>query len=75
MFYLSVPPRRRDLKALISLIFNYFLNLALERHFTYPLALMLDEFTNFGHIPGFTDTSTVIRKTGIGAVLGFQDYM
>jgi type IV secretory pathway TraG/TraD family ATPase VirD4 len=74
-FYLSVPARRRDLKALISLIFNYLLNLALETKFTYPLTLMLDEFTNFGQIPGFTDTLTVIRKTGIGAVLGFQDYM
>ena len=74
-FYLSVPARRQDLKALISLIFNYLLNTALETRFTYPLALMLDEFTNFGHIPGFSDTLTVIRKTGIGAVLGFQDYM
>jgi len=39
----------------------------------YPLNLYLDEFTNYGAIPGIARYLTVIRNAGVGAVLGVQD--
>lgn len=73
-FYLSVPARRTDMKTIAALTFNFLLDTALNLKFKRPLALLLDEFTNFGYVQGMSDALSIIRKTGISAVLGFQDY-
>jgi type IV secretion system protein VirD4 len=73
--YLAVPAQKTHLKPLAALIFNFILNLALDRQFKYPLALFLDEFTNYGYVPGIAEKLTIIRHRKIPAVLGFQDYI
>lgn len=73
-FYLSVPAKRQDLKHITALVFNYLLCIVdFSENFDYPLTFMLDEFTNFGYLPGFTSTLTTIRKSKISFLLGFQD--
>jgi type IV secretory pathway TraG/TraD family ATPase VirD4 len=72
-FYLSVPSWRNDLKPLTALLFNYLLSISLRRKETqYPLALFLDEFTNFGYIPNFPNFVNTVRKEEIPVVLGMQ---
>lgn len=75
-FYLSTPSRERTMKLVSSLIFNYVLDLALaqKRKMENPLALFLDEFTNFGRIPGIEAVLSIIRKFEVGLVLSFQQY-
>ncbi len=72
-FYLSVPSTRDDLKPLTAMIFNYLLGILKYRPFKEPVALLLDEFSNFGYIPSFHSIYTTIRKSGVPFVLGFQD--
>ncbi len=74
-FYLAAPAHKDHLKPLAALIFNFVLNLALEKKFKYPLVLFLDEFTNYGYVPGIAEKLTIIRHRDIPAVLGFQDYV
>jgi type IV secretion system protein VirD4 len=74
-FYLSLPAQKTQLRPLAALVFNFLLDLALERNFKYPLALFLDEFTNYGYIPGIAEKLTIIRHRAIPAVLGIQDYV
>ncbi len=74
-FYLAVPAHEDRFKPLAALIFNFILNISLEKKFRYPLTLFLDEFTNFGHIPGMAEKLTIIRHRNLPAVLGFQDYV
>ena len=74
-FYLAVPAHEIRLKPLAALIFNFLLNLSLEKKFKYPLALFLDEFTNYGYVPGIAEKLTIIRHRDIPATLGFQDYV
>lgn len=75
-FYLAVPSRSRDSKLIGSLMVNFLLDHVLEirEQMKYPLAMLLDEFTNFGKISGIGDTLSIIRKNKIGLVLGFQNY-
>ncbi|MBX9686255.1 MAG: type IV secretory system conjugative DNA transfer family protein [Candidatus Obscuribacterales bacterium] len=75
-FYLAVPSRSRDSKLIGSLMVNFLLDHILEirEDMKYPLAMLLDEFTNFGKIAGIADTLSIIRKNKIGLVLGFQNY-
>jgi type IV secretion system protein VirD4 len=75
-FYIAVPVKGRTAKLMASLVFNYLLELVeSERNsFKYPLCLFLDEFTNFGYIDGMAELLSIIRKSKIGVVLGFQDY-
>jgi type IV secretion system protein VirD4 len=73
-FYLSVPSRKGHLKPIASLVFNYLIDLALESYFDYPLSLILDEFTNFGYIPGIDEALSIIRRRELSCVLGIQDY-
>lgn len=73
-FYLSVPSRKRQMKPVAALMFNYLLDLALEQHFQNPLALVLDEFTNFGAIPGIHEALSIIRRRDLPVVLGIQSY-
>jgi type IV secretion system protein VirD4 len=74
-FYLAVPAHRPHMKPLAAMIFNYFLNLAQEKEFAYPLFLSLDEFTNFGVINAIASNLTIIRHRGIPAMIGVQDYI
>lgn len=75
-FYLAVPSRSRDSKLIGSLMVNFLLDHILEirESMKYPIAMLLDEFTNFGKISGIEDTLSIIRKNKIGLVLGFQNY-
>lgn len=75
-FYLDVPSRSRDSKLIGSLMVNFLLDHILEirESMKYPVAMLLDEFTNFGKISGIEDTLSIIRKNKIGLVLGFQNY-
>jgi type IV secretory pathway TraG/TraD family ATPase VirD4 len=74
-FYLAVPAHETRMKPLAALIFNFLLNFALEKTFEHPIALFLDEFTNYGYIPGIAEKLTIIRHREIPAILGFQDYV
>jgi len=75
-FYMATPSRARTMKLVSSLIFNYVLDMALaqKRKMENPLALFLDEFTNFGRIPGIEAVLSIIRKFEVGLVLSFQQY-
>ncbi len=73
-FYLATPAQKTHLKPVAALIFNFILDLALNKEFKYPLYLSLDEFTNFGMIPGIAEKLSIIRHKNIGVMLGFQDY-
>ncbi len=73
-FYLSVPSRKSHLKPIASLVFNYLIDLSLDMHFNHPLSLILDEFTNFGFIPGIDEALSIIRRRELSCVLGIQDY-
>lgn len=74
-FYLAVPAQKTHLKPLAALIFNFILDLALQKKFKHPLALFLDEFTNYGYVPGIAEVMSIIRHRHIPATLGFQDYI
>lgn len=73
--YLATPIHRPDYGPLAALILSFILSLVLKDmdKFKHPLTLYLDEFTNYGYLPGFTRYLTVIRNAGIGAALGIQD--
>ncbi len=73
-FYLSVPSRKGHLKPIAALVFNFLLDLALESQFANPLTLLLDEFTNFGAVPGIEDVLSIIRRRKIPVVLGVQSF-
>jgi len=73
-FYLAVPAQKTHLKPVAALIFNFVLEQALEREFEFPLYLSLDEFTNFGFIPGLPEKLSIIRHRDIPVMLGFQDF-
>ncbi len=73
-FYLATPAQKTHLKPVAALIFNFILEQALESDFDHPLFLSLDEFTNFGLIPGIAEKLSIIRHKKIGVILGFQDY-
>lgn len=74
-FYLAVPSTRQAMKTIGSLVLNFLLDYLLSAKLERPLAMMLDEFTNFGYIPGFDDRLSLVRKRKIGMVLGFQNFM
>ncbi len=74
-FYLAVPSHKNILKPLAALIFNYLLDMVLEKDFSNPLFLSLDEFTNYGYIPGIAEKLTIIRHKKIPAMIGAQDWV
>lgn len=74
-FYLAVPSQKGHLKPLAALVFNFLLELALERNFVHPLYLSLDEFTNFGRLPDIAQKLSIIRHRNIPVVLGVQDFV
>ena len=75
-FYLAVPSRSKDSKLIGSLMLNFLLSHVLEirEEMKYPVAMLLDEFTNFGKIDGIGATLSIIRKNQIGLMLGLQNY-
>ena len=74
-FYLAVPSHKNILKPLAALVFNYLLDMVLEKNFSNPLFLSLDEFTNYGYIPGIAEKLTIIRHKKIPAMIGAQDWV
>lgn len=74
-FYMAVPAQKTHLKPLAALAFNFILDMALDNRFRHPLALFLDEFTNFGYIPAIAEKLTIIRHRKIAATLGIQGYV
>jgi type IV secretion system protein VirD4 len=72
-FYFAVPAKQEHLKPLAALIFNFLLESSLDREFQKPLALFLDEFLNYGYIPGMPEALTIIRHKHIPITLGIQD--
>lgn len=75
-FYLAVPSRSKDSKLIGALMVNFLMDhiLAIREEMKYPVAMLLDEFTNFGKIAGIGAALSLIRKNNIGLVLGFQNY-
>lgn len=74
-FYLAMPAHKTHLRPLAALMLNFVLTVMLEKRKTaYPLMLMLDEFTNYGYIPGFVEKLGTIRHRKIPVVIGFQDF-
>lgn len=75
-FYLAVPSRSKDSKLIGALMVNFLMDhiLAIREEMKYPVAMLLDEFTNFGKISGIGAALSLIRKNNIGLVLGFQNY-
>jgi len=77
-FYLAVPAEKEAIKAVAALVFNFVLNqivLATDpKDLSYPLALYLDEFTNFGMIPGIAKALTLLRHRKTPIMFGCQDY-
>lgn len=75
-FYLAVPSRSKDSKLIGALMVNFLLDhiVSIREEMKYPMAMLLDEFTNFGRIRGIGETLSLIRKNEIGLVLGFQNY-
>jgi len=74
-FYFAIPAHKGNLKPLAALAFNFIFQLVLSKQFSRPVALFLDEFTNYGRIPGLADAMSIIRHRNIPAMLGFQDYV
>lgn len=77
-FYLAVPAQKEKLKPAAALVFNFLLDLLLEApeaEFKNKTALILDEFTNFGLIPGIAKKMTIVRHRKMPVVLGIQDYV
>jgi type IV secretory pathway TraG/TraD family ATPase VirD4 len=63
------------LKPLAALMFNLALSFCTTTKLKHPVALFLDEFTNFGYVRGLPDKLTIIRHDKIPIVLGVQDYV
>jgi len=77
-FYLAVPAQKEKLKPAAALVFNFLLDLLLEadeKRFKNHCVLVLDEFTNFGLIPGFAKKMTIVRHRKMPVMLGMQDYV
>ena len=74
-FYLAMPAHKTHLRPLAALMLNFLLTMVLEQKNTaYPVMLILDEFTNYGYIPGFVEKLGTIRHKKIPVIMGFQDY-
>lgn len=72
-FYLAVDSDNQEVKPVATLALNFLLSIPLNKPLKHDLMLVLDEFTNFGGIPGFYNKMGIIRHRGIGVTLGFQN--
>jgi type IV secretory pathway TraG/TraD family ATPase VirD4 len=73
--YLAVPADKDEFKPLAALILNYMLGYVLKTQFVHPLMLVLDEFTNYGHIRGMTQKLSLnFRHDRIPAMIGVQNF-
>lgn len=76
-FYLAVPSDKDGLKPVAALVLNYILNAlkeAKKETCKHKVALVLDEFTNFGYLPSLPSAMGIIRHQEIPVILGCQDY-
>lgn len=73
--YLAVPVERPELTPLAALMFNFAMSFVLHNlgRLQHPLMMLLDEFTNFGYLPGFHRYMATVRNAGIGMAIGVQD--
>jgi type IV secretory pathway TraG/TraD family ATPase VirD4 len=74
-WYLATPSDKQELKPLAALIFNLALDTVMTKKFDHPVALFLDEITNFGYVRGLPAKLTIIRHDKIPAILGVQDFV
>jgi len=72
-FYIAMPGHKEELQPLGILLFNWVLQIALEKKFTHPITLLLDEFTNFGYITKMDYKLTTIGHRKIPICMGIQD--
>jgi type IV secretion system protein VirD4 len=73
-FYLSTDAKQPQLAPVAALILNTLFNWAGDEKLQHPLAMILDEFTNYGYIPNFATNISIVRNTPIAVTLAFQDY-
>ena len=74
-FYLAVPASKDRLKPVASLVLNYLLEMVENIQFEHKVNLFLDEFTNFGYIPGLPSKMSIIRHKKVPVMLGCQDFV
>lgn len=74
-FYLAVPASKDRLKPVASLILNYMIEMVENTEFKHSVNLFLDEFTNFGYIPGLPTKMGIIRHKKVPVMLGCQDFV
>lgn len=72
-FYISMPGHKEELQPLASLLFNWIMQIVLDKKFKYPITLLLDEFTNFGFINRMDNKLTTIGHRKIPICMGIQD--
>lgn len=72
-FYISMPGHKEELQPLAALLFNWIMQIVLEKQFTHPICLLLDEFTNFGFISKMDNKLTTIGHQKIPICMGIQD--
>lgn len=73
--YLGVPAGKPELKPLGALVFNLIFEIITQQAFSFPIALFLDEFANFGYVRGLPQKLTILRHDNIPVVLGIQDFV
>lgn len=71
--YLAVDSDNAEVKPVATMTLNFMLSVPLNKPLKHDLMLILDEFANFGGIPGFQNKMGIIRHRGIGVTLGFQN--
>lgn len=74
-WYLATPADKPEFKPLAALMFNLALDMVTTKQYKHPVALFLDEFTNFGYVRGMPAKLSIIRHDKIPAVLGVQDFV
>lgn len=74
-WYLATPADKPEFKPVAALMFSLALNMVTSEPYKHPVALFLDEFTNFGYVRGMPAKLSIIRHDKIPAVLGVQDFV
>jgi type IV secretion system protein VirD4 len=73
--YLATPADKPEFKPLAAMMLNLMLSVVSTRQLATPVALFLDEFTNFGYVRGMPAKMTILRHDKIPVILGVQDFV
>ncbi|MBS1994591.1 MAG: type IV secretory system conjugative DNA transfer family protein [Cyanobacteria bacterium SZAS LIN-3] len=73
--YLATPSDKPEFKPLAAMMLNLMLSVVSSRQLAHPVALFLDEFTNFGYVRGMPAKLTILRHDKVPVVLGVQDFV